>query len=387
MAKSSKTRRPYGSGSIRNLGDGKWEAIATSGRRSDGKRRTKSRVVHGDRADAEAELVRLRVEMGADPCVGDSMTLDEYFWGVWLPTREASLAANPDEPLVARGTVDTYVSLYRNHIGPAFGSWDADRIDEPAVMRWAVRLPSAAMADKAVRHLRAILRCMWYERIIPDKPLERRVRLPRHQADPKEVWTVGELIEACGRLRGHHLEALVLAIAGGGLRREEALALDPQADFEWRVDGEGHLQCGFTVRRAWVDGADRLKPTKTYQVRPVTVGEPFAPRLMEVCADGRPRLAMRRDGTGPLAPSSIPETWRRAFAGGPLRGMRFTELRLLRHLHETMASASGFSDSANASLHGHSQQVMYENYLSVSSATADRLAEAIRVILAGADVG
>lgn len=379
MGKSNKSRRPYGSGTVRRLGDNKWEAVACHGRRSDGKKRTMSRVVYGEQADAEAELVRMRVEMGARPNLGDTMTLDDYFWTIYVPDREESLKRNPNEPIVSRRTLTDYVNTYRTHIGPAFGSWPADSIGRAAVRRWVASLPSAATAEKAFRYLRAFLRAMWDDELLDEKPLERRVRLPRHQVEPRQVWSQAELDEARERLVGHPLEGLVLVMAGGGLRREEAMALNLPGDLEFVTDPGGHLVCRFTVRRAWVDGDTDLKPTKTYRVRPVTIGEPFAPRLCELTMDGRTRLAMRRDGTAPMVPTSVPETWRAAFRpNGPLHGMRFVELRTLRHLHETIAAAGGFTDSTNANLHGHSQAVMYQNYLTMAASDADRMAEVIR---------
>lgn len=366
MAKSSKTRRPYGSGSVRDLGGGRWEVRATHGRRADGRPRQLSRVVHGDKADAEAALVRLRLEMGASPNLADCMTLDEYFWGVFLPSREAG----------PRSTYDTYRSVYRVDIAPAFGDWPADRIGRGDVQRWVRRLPPSK-AEKAHRHLRAILRAMFDEELLDEEPLRRRVKIPRHQKAPTAVWGPGELAEALDRLRGHQLEGIVLAMAGGGLRREEALALDLPRDLAFAETSDG-VVCRFMVDDAWADGEPQRGETKTYRVRPVTIAEPFASRLMAVVSDGRPKLLMRLDGRAPLRPSSVPETWRRAFREGEaLHGLRYVELRSLRHCHETIAARAGLTDAENAMLHGHSQQVMYGHYLTIASDAADRMARAV----------
>lgn len=381
MGKSSKTRRPYGSGSVRDLGDGRWEVCAYGGRRADGSPRRARRVVHGTSADAERELVRLRVEMGRRPNMGDAMTLDDYFEGVFVPVREACIERGGDNVIVTRSTLDTYESVYRTHISPAFGEWPADTIGRADVQRWVATLPSAACADKAFRHLRAILRAMWDDELLDEEPLRRRVRLPRHQLSPKGVWSPDELAEALERLRGHQLEGLVLAMAGGGLRREEALALDLPGDLEpstmTGADGRERVVCRLVVSKAWTDGEGQREVTKTHRVRPVTIGEPFSVRLMAVCADGRPKLLMRADGRAPMMPGSASETWRRAFESGPLQGMRYVELRTLRHCHETIAAGAGMSDSTVASLHGHSQQVMYDHYLALAQRDADAMAEAV----------
>lgn len=366
MNNSSKTRRPYGSGSIRNLGGDRWEVRASHGRKSDGRPRQLSRVVHGDKAEAEAALVKLRIDLGAKPNLADTMTLDEYFWGVFMPEKESG----------PRSTYDTYKSVYKVNIAPAFGSWPADQISRGDVQRWVRRL-SPSKADKAFRHLRAILRAMYDEELLDEEPLRRRIKIPRHQVAQKGVWTASELAEALARMKGHQLEGIVLAMAGGGLRREEALAIDLPEDLSF-IETEHGIICRLVVDGTWTSGSEQQNYTKTYRVRPVTIAEPFSSRLMDIALDGRSKLVMRRDGSSPLKPGSIPETWKKAFADGSvLYGMRYVELRTLRHCHETIVAQAGFADAENAMLHGHSQQVMYGHYLSVASDAADRMAEIV----------
>ena len=371
VLKMTKTRRPYGSGHIRSVGENVWLVEASHGRRADGKPRRASKTVHGSKADAELELVRLRTLLGAKPNLGDCMTLDEYFHGVYMPTRG---------PMMARGTRVTYESVYRVHIAPEFGGWSADSIGRADVQRWVAQMPPA-MAAKCYRHLRAILRAMFDDELLDDEPLRRRVRLPRHQVAPKEVWSAGELAEAMDRLRGHQLEGLVLVMAGGGLRREEAMALDLPDDLNFASvigfgDGEEHVICRLVVSKAWPDGDVQRPTTKTYRARPVTIGEPFSTRLREVIADGRPKLLMGLKGK-PMVPSSVPKLWRNAF-DGPLAGMRYVQLKSLRSLHETMAARGGIDGARNSDAHGHSREVMYDHYLALASDDADDVAEAIR---------
>lgn len=378
----AKTRRPYGSGSIYSVGEGKWRVEAVSGRKADGKHRRVTKVVHGSKADAERELVKLRTEMGARPNMGDCMTLDEYFYGVFLPTRT---------PLMATRTAKTYESVYRIHIKPAFGDWDADGIRRSDVQRWVGRLPTPAVADKAFRHLRAILRAMWDDELLDEEPLRRRVRLPRHQVAPKDVWTEEELAEALTRLHGHQLEALVLVMAGGGLRREEALALDLPDDLHFGTvigfqDGVEHTICRLVVTKAWTEGEPQRDATKTYRARPVTIGEPFSARLLEVVSDGRPKLLMGVHGK-PLTPGSVGKVWSDAFKTGPLEGMRRVQLKSLRALHETMAARCGIDSARNSDAHGHSREVMYGHYLALASDDADDVAEAIRACGIGGTLG
>lgn len=379
MAKS-KARRPYGSGNITKLADNKYLVQASNGRRHDGSRRRMSKVVYGSQTDAEIELVRLRTELGVKPNKNDSLTLSEYFEGIFVPVRGK---------LMRKKTLDGYQSIYRNHIKPYFGDWKADTIGRADVQRWVVGLPTPATSERAFRHFRAIMRAMWEDELLDEEPLRRPVKLPRHTVQPTDVWTVEEVTEALSRLRGHQMEAIALAVAGGGLRREEALALDLPGDlvFSDAVDIETRQRtviCRFLIRKSWVNGDDQMDETKTYRIRPVTIGDPFASRLQEIVADGRSKLLMRKDGSRPLQPSSLCETWSRAFGKkGPLHGMRYVEFRTLRHFHETVIAREGMDDGLNSKVHGHSGQVMFRHYLTMAERDADTAAELMRRAMTG----
>lgn len=54
--------------------------VAMHGYTRDGKRRRAYRMVHGTRADADEERLRLLADMGPYPTLGDPMTMDEYYW-------------------------------------------------------------------------------------------------------------------------------------------------------------------------------------------------------------------------------------------------------------------------------------------------------------------
>lgn len=375
MTKSS--RRPYGQGHIEAAGKNKWVVTATHGRRADGAPRRKKRTVYGSRADAEQELLKLRIELGAKPNIGDAMTLNEYFYAIFIPSREK---------LLRKRTIESYIDVYKNHIEESLGKWPADQIRRPDVQRWVTSLPTAATAEKAYRHLRLVLRAMWDDELLDEKPLDRRIKLPRKTKIPNNVWTPDELLEAMERLKGHQFEGIVLAMAGGGLRREEALGLDLPSDLEFTdvvgMDGKPAMVCRAIIHSSWAIGDDQQEETKTYRVRPVTIGDPFATRLQEILRDGRPKLLMGVRSARPLQPTSVSSRWAKLFEKGPLDGMRYVQLRTLRHCHETISAQAGIGDAVNSSVHGHSAQVMYSHYLALGSDAADTVAEAVRLRLA-----
>ena len=77
-------------GSKREVRPGVWEIRVSNGYRLDGSRRTAYETVHGNEIEANAAIVRLAQRMERCLTIGDAMTLDTYFWGNFLPLKEAT---------------------------------------------------------------------------------------------------------------------------------------------------------------------------------------------------------------------------------------------------------------------------------------------------------
>lgn len=121
MARKSNRERSR-VGSKRQLPNGRWCVTVSHGYRSDGSRRTLSRVVDTE-DEADAAIVALRTELGSSPAAGERMTLDAYFWGVFVPRKEASRT---------KATVDYYTSAFRTHITGDFGGMQVNSIPRSA---------------------------------------------------------------------------------------------------------------------------------------------------------------------------------------------------------------------------------------------------------------
>ena len=76
--------RSKGAGTICRTESGRWRVRVTKGRTADGKKRTVSRTVD-TREEAEAECIRLSAEMGASAALGGSVTLRQYYYGIFRP--------------------------------------------------------------------------------------------------------------------------------------------------------------------------------------------------------------------------------------------------------------------------------------------------------------
>ena len=99
-------------GSKREIRPGVWEVSVTCGKRADGKKRRKSRTVRGNEVEADAAIVKLALEMEKRVTLGDEMTLGVYFWGVFLPQRQAT---------TTKANTKTYESVFNSQIAPTLG--------------------------------------------------------------------------------------------------------------------------------------------------------------------------------------------------------------------------------------------------------------------------
>lgn len=371
MTDTNVAKRENGAGSIAQLGPKKWRVRVACGRRPDGRVRRVTKVVEGTRRDAEIAAANLAAEMGQKPNMGASMTLNDYFWGVYRSAHA---------PLLSNATWARYRSIWTNHVQDELGALRADAVKRAEVQSWVTGM-TPTMAKEAYKVLKAVMRCAWDDELIDEEPLRRKVKLPQAQQPMVDAWDESEVLEAAHRLQGTRIEPLWLAIVGGGLRREEALALRVPDDFAFdtvsNMDGTEGTVCRVLVDKA-LTRLDGLKGTKTHRTRTVTISDPFASRLKDVIGHMGPGGLFRRVDGADMKPGSVPKAWARLFdEGGPLHGMRRVMLYTGRHSHETAASRAGVSDSLNSRIHGHSRMVEYSHYLVRSQDDADMAASAV----------
>ena len=341
-------------GSKRQRPDGTWEVRVTHGRRRDGSPRTVSRVVATE-AEADAAIVALAAEMGRSPSLGDAMTVDQYFWGIFVPRKEAGRT---------RATVDFYTSAYRTHVAETFADLPLDSVPKATIRTWAAQLP-AQSAPSYVRALRAVLRSAWEDGLIADEPMRGRLDLPSRDTRPAPVWTAEQASDALSRLRGADVEPLALVMLGAGLSASESRACDWE-DFspdctEVTVDG------AYTQR----DGMKGPKTSRRYRTVPV-LGV-CAARLRELRGTGP--LALNRRGQR-MGPGTVAKRWSALWESGVMGSVPRIDMNRLRATHETLMLRAGVPDALNSAIHGHSQKVAYSNYLAPVSADA---AQAARV--------
>lgn len=355
-------------GSMYERKPGVWELRKQCGRHVDGSPRIVRETYRGDRDAARAELYAMSERMGDTMPDADGMTVGIFF-------REY-FAKGLRRQGRAEATVTGYESTYRVNIAERWGHVPLVSVTDGDVRKWVWSIPRPNTARKSYKLLKQVLRAAFDYGFLDEEPLRRRCPLPAYERPRPEVWGAHEVSEALHRLDGSRIEPVVLLMLGGGLRREEAMAVT-MADVRWGtalgMDGHDALTAFVTVDKAFTTD-DGLRKTKNQQsVRTVAVGEPFSSRLRACMPSGGP-IVVEKDGS--LAdPNRCGKEWASYFRqGGRLDGLPRIKMMELRHTHATLMLASGVDPATTAKAHGHSTAVEYEHYLAPTDETMARAA-------------
>lgn len=245
-----------GAGTIRRKGNG-WEVRVSVGRGLDGKHRQVSRYVTGERADAEAALLRLRLELGDGHAGRGENTTVGHLLTTWL-----SLAQDDLSPT----TFERYRDIVRLHLIPTLGATALRKLDPPTLDRLYRDIVRSGLSPRTVRQVNAVLRRACNEAMrwgwITANPasLARPPRVTKREIQPPTTIDVIRLVEAARAADADFGDFLALA-AVTGARRGELCGL------QWGdVD---HAAGMLTIRRAIVETDHGLveKTTKTHQAR------------------------------------------------------------------------------------------------------------------------
>ena len=375
-------------GSKREVRPGVWEIRVSNGYRLDGSRRTAYETVHGNEIEANAAIVRLAQRMERCLTIGDAMTLDTYFWGYFLPLKEAT---------TTNANAKTYSSHYRSHIAEYFGQWDLAKINNVEIQRWINTLPPQS-AQNYVRSLRAILNQAHFDHFMEDAPMggEYRYKMPRGRRNtPLPVWGAHEVSVAIKKLRGHQLYALWLVMVGCGFSRSEALALDWE-DIEWSscqgIDGIEHWTAYVPVKAAFTAEDGMKEPKNDRRYRNVPMVPLFADPLRTCLRTGAICQSRRhtKDGwkyTGHrMTPSYIPKRWKELFEPGmPLSELPFVNINRMRATYSTLMQRSGVDRTIINAMQGRTDNspVLYTNYLNPGADTFMESAQAMARVVGG----
>lgn len=350
-------------GHVRQLDNGKWIAQVRTGYDRNGKRRSRSKVCDTER-EAQAMVGMLAFEMGCETDSSD-MTVAEYWCAYFMPMREASE--------LARGTISGDLSAYRKYIEPVFGDTPLDALTRRQVKRWLLTIAEPGARHNAMRTLRKILNAALDDDFIETHPLLHPIKIAA-QKTPKRraVWNAEQLFACIDYmyLSGHELLPLVLVMAGGGLGKEEALALT--ADKLAYVRTGDVCRCYVSVEAAYTDLDGYKEPKNEHRRRTVVIGEPFA-SLLESVAPEYGALVPR--GLSTISSRHAQRLWKRMFEEF---GGEYIWLNELRHTHTTLMQSARVQDSIISKAHGHSQlSTTYEHYMRPDIEAMENAADAL----------
>jgi len=281
--RSADRRRPYGTGSVRRLPSGRWQARVYN---ADGRRVSLGSFAR--KSDAQAAALAAAAGGADEPPESETETETVATWAErWL-----SDGARRWQP----ATADDYRGLVVRYVLPRWGELPAKAVRRTDVAAWAGELADAGRSPSRVRRavgaLSGILRYAVELGGLDATPTE-RLRLPTPRPAPVRPMSVEEverLAEAIAhpvfapaghgagqppeRLYRPDLALWVRIAAYCGLRAGEVLAMRRRSvDLERRV---------LVIDRSVVrDKGLRLGPTKTGRTRAVPIPPPLVDELTE----------------------------------------------------------------------------------------------------------
>lgn len=214
-------------GNIRKRSKNTWTIQWDEPRAPGGRRRQRSKAVHGTKRDAEVVLAEIerQIRMGAyvKPA---NLTLTEYL-DMWL---EKSAA-----PRVGDKTLQEYRQIVHNHLDPALGNLVLQRISPLDIQSYiAAALKSGRMngkgglSDRTVRHHYALLHSAFNQAV----RWQLMVRNPVDAVDPPRVASPEMVVlreedipVLVNEAKGTDLYIPIMIALGTGLRRGEILGL------------------------------------------------------------------------------------------------------------------------------------------------------------------
>ncbi len=298
-------------------------------------------------------------------------TLRQYVEGVWMPQKRASSAQN---------TVKTYESVLRLHILPELGDFLLTEVSSAQLTALFYDM-QAEYSPNTLNLVRTVLGMVFKAAVqddILDKDPMQKARFPKAPKDAAVekplAYTADELRRILEAVRQEPLtwQALVLLMAGCGLRRGEALGL------QWDCVG---FETGLiTVKR-------NLQPTTggTYTVTPKSGRERVVqapPALLEMLGKIKADQPVtvrwcfaRRYSTEPLHPCGVTRHFGEI---GEKYGIPDFHPHKLRHTFASIAIEQGADVAAVAQCLGHAQiQTTLQTYVHTNQAAANRAASKV----------
>lgn len=281
-------------GGVQRLGKDRYRISVEAEPHPDGRRRRKTKVVRGTRAEAEAELAAM---------CGKGMPKSVTWGEFWKSKVEPQIAT------LAPKTAHEYRRLWNVELSPRIASDQVSDMDWHRANEVLTSISAPTVQRSSGRLLRKMCNMAIRDRggLLSSNPVDRAIEYAPHRKRPKALVLSEGVRGFMSAIEGIKYEPLLLCELGAGMRPEEARALlwEDVSPFELK----GSVYAAVEVNKALtlLDGTRAvLKSTKNEpSERTAICGEPFASRLLHL-AEGK---------SGPLVPSgrpydaSKPESW------------------------------------------------------------------------------
>lgn len=340
MAKRSRRRRSAW-GSMAEVSAGVWRIRYWGKDPATGTYRRRSATVRGSRVDAERRRAELMVEHSGDaPCP----TVGQVWERWYLPALERRL----EEGDLAPNSMKRFRSAWGRHAAPRWADVPCDAIRPLEVQQWLDGMGRSA-AESAMTVLRPLLDYAVRFEAVDHNPMRERYIMPSARTVSRQddgIWSLDQLREVWGAVRGQWFEAAFLLAGFGGLRVGESLGVTA-ADVTAIEAGGTTLALVSVERQVPNKGTVPAERLKTEQgLRTVPVAGRAGARLLGLAAscDG----PLSGDGMGGFGTQQrLQRSWARAdLPDGlrhPFRNLRNSwqtwmrwELRVEPHFIEPM---------------------------------------------------
>jgi integrase len=334
-------RRPKGTGAVRKLPSGRWQARIDNGAGllvSLGSYATKTDAAHA-LSVALGDQARGR---WTDPTAG-RLTLGEYS-AEWLQHRST----------ISTRTAELYDSLLRNHILPTFADFALADISTRVIRQWHSRMltagsPGTVTVAKSYRLLRSILATAVEDGLIATNPcvlkgagVERSPERP--VATIPQVFALADAVEPRYRM-------LILLATFASMRFGELGALTRSSiDLDTGLIEITHAASELADGTRIVGKPKTDSGCRTVAV-PAVLHDDLRAHLHQHAQAGQRGLVFVGPAGGPLRRSNWTKTWRTATTELDLGHLHFHDLR---HTGNTLAAATGASTKELMTRMGHS---------------------------------
>lgn len=340
------------SGYIRQIKDGVWSIEVTVGTSATGKRLRKYRRVYGTRQDAEEELSVMLAEFAKTNSVKESVTLGTY-WRSIFPKRPSVRGT-----LRSESTTRFYTKHMKLYILPILGQRPLEKITH-ADARCCILASKDPSGTK--RTLSAVLRSAYDDGLMSEKPMSRRIPIPKKRKEQLQPWTRFEVSEVIHRLDEMESRVQLYVILGlAGLRREEVLGARPMDIVTEQLysaeTGENIQVTTITISQTFTDeGGLRQTAKNDHSLRTVPILPSLAVRLNELTKN-----LPEQERCINMSASGFAGLWRKTIKK---LGIRYLPPDMLRHTTDTLALTAGIAPDLNDKMHGRSEHTStYRHY-------------------------